>query len=94
MKASGSERDGARKDDIEDDDDDGDDGNGTVGGLGEGNFVDATFPAGERRSLTGHRTERVSAGQKRSPKLPETAVTARTMTLRARRGLLSNVNTV
>lgn len=33
---------------------------GTVGGLGEGNFVDATFPAGERRSITGHRTERAS----------------------------------
>ncbi|EZA60586.1 hypothetical protein X777_14612 [Ooceraea biroi] len=47
-----SERDTTRKDDGEDD--------GTVGGLGGGNFVDATFPAGERCSITGHRTERAS----------------------------------
>jgi len=53
MKAGRSERDATRKDDTEDD--------GTVRGLGKGNFVDATFPAGERRSgLTGHRTERAS----------------------------------
>lgn len=48
-----SERDATRKDGTKN--------GGTVGGLGEGNFVDATFPAGERRSLTGHRTERASA---------------------------------
>ncbi|KYQ59216.1 hypothetical protein ALC60_01802, partial [Trachymyrmex zeteki] len=45
-----SEQDTTRKDGTKND--------GTVGGLGEGNFVDATFPAGERCSLTGHRTER------------------------------------
>lgn len=79
-----SERDATRKDGTKNDD--------TVEGLGGGNFVDATFPAGERRSLTGHRTERAS-GQKRSPKLPETAVTTR-YDVRARGRLLSNVNTV
>ncbi|TGZ32082.1 Uncharacterized protein DBV15_01118 [Temnothorax longispinosus] len=47
-----SERDATRKDGTKND--------GTVGGLGEGNFVDATFPAGERCNLTGHRTERAS----------------------------------
>ncbi|KYN35765.1 hypothetical protein ALC56_09878 [Trachymyrmex septentrionalis] len=48
-----SEQDTTRKDDGTKND-------GTVGGFGEGNFVDATFPAGERCSLTGHRTERAN----------------------------------
>lgn len=48
-----SERDATRKDGTKND-------GGTVGGFGKGNFVDATFPAGEWCSLTGHRTERVN----------------------------------
>ncbi|EGI60192.1 hypothetical protein G5I_11587 [Acromyrmex echinatior] len=47
-----SEQDTTRKDGTKND--------GTVGGFGEGNFVDATFPVGERCSLTGHRTERAN----------------------------------
>lgn len=65
----------------------------------KGNFVDATFPAGDAGAVSQAIEPRKRARrllrrtEKRSPKLPEMAMNTR-YDVRAPRRLLSNVNTV